>query len=146
MDYKELCTAITNLADSTVPDSIFVSGLKQRLDETMNSNQYTKNVVWLIDVMATGSFPSGSEATQIKIGIGTKYNKQDLSQNEATKIGDCQDLAYAFIRGAYRNFSLIGSVNGYNIAVAYEGLMFTEFVGVIITLNVASKLPCWDFN
>ena len=65
MDYKELCTAITDLADSTVPDSIFVSGLKQRLDETMNSNQYTKNVVWLIDVMATGSFPSGSEATQI---------------------------------------------------------------------------------
>jgi hypothetical protein len=146
MNYKDLCISIQTLAETTAPNAQFVSGLRQRLDETLQADLSVTDVVWLIDVMALGSLPSGSEATQIKIGFGTRYNKQDLSQDEATKIGYCQDLAYAFIRSCYRDFDILGAPNSFNLSVAYEGAMFTEFVGMIATITVASKLSCWDFN
>jgi hypothetical protein len=145
MNYEEARTAIETLAGSTVPDFVFVSGLRSRQDEAMAAPLIDKNLVWFIDKIDNGVLPDGYEVSQLKIGFGTRYNKLDLSTNEAIKIGEIEQSAYAFLRSAYRVFSLIGEVKSYNKMIAYEGLMFTEYVGVIVTINIATKLPCWDY-
>jgi hypothetical protein len=145
MNYKALCTAIKNLAQTLIPDAQFVSGLRQRLDETLTADLATNKVVWLVDNSSTIVLPNGFSNNLIKIGFGTRYNKQDNSTDEATKLGESQTDAELFIRDCYRDFGIIGEINNAQIAVAYEGIMFTEFVGVIATLSAINKIDCWDY-